>query len=144
MDGAASLRKLFVWLPGGRACARWQVKTYELRPKAPAMLRRQLEELRKELAELRVAQATGGAASKLAKISSVRKSIARLSTVFNQKRKDELKKLYKGKKRKPIDLRAKKTRAIRRKLSRAHQAKATVRQFKKTSNSPRPRYALVA
>ena len=43
-------------------------------------------------------QVAGGAASKLAKIKVVRKSIARILTVYNQKQKAEARKTYKGKK----------------------------------------------
>ena len=58
-------------------------------------------------------QVTGGAASKLSKIRVVRKSIARVYIVMHQKQKENLRKFYKGKKYKPLDLRPKKTRAIR-------------------------------
>ena len=44
----------------------------------------QLKELKEELQSLRIAQVTGGAPAKLAKISVVRKSIARVLTVINQ------------------------------------------------------------
>merc|ERR1712126_698428 len=50
-------------------------------------------------------------ASKLSKIRVVRKSIARVLTVTNQKQKAELRKFYAGKKAKPLDLRKKLTRA---------------------------------
>jgi len=40
--------------------------------------------------QLRVAKVTGGAASKLAKIKVVRKDIARVLTVYNQKNKDSV------------------------------------------------------
>ena len=59
---------------------------------------------------------TGGAASKLAKIKFVRKSIARVLTVYNQTQKDRLR-LHNWGKYKPTDLREKKTRAIRRQLT---------------------------
>lgn len=49
--------------------------------------------------------------------NSVRKSIARVLTVMNQKQRSNLRELYKGKKYQPLDLRAKKTRAIRRQLT---------------------------
>ena len=56
---------------------------------------------------------TRGAFSKLSKIRVVRKSIARVYIVMHQKQKENLRKFYKGKKYKPVDLRPKKTRAIR-------------------------------
>ena len=48
--------------------------------------------------------------------STVRKSIARVLTVINHKTRANLRELYKGKKL-PLDMRAKKTRAIRRRLT---------------------------
>ena len=47
-------------------------------------------------------------------IGVVRKSIARVHTVYNQKQREALRAAYAGKKYIPQDLRAKKTRAIRR------------------------------
>ena len=47
----------------------------------------------------------------------MRKSIARVLTVINQKTRANLRELYKGKKFQPLDLRVKKTRAIRRRLT---------------------------
>lgn len=49
---------------------------------------------------------------------TVRKSIARVLTVINQTQKENLRKFYKSKTRKPKDLRPKKTRAMRRALTR--------------------------
>lgn len=49
--------------------------------------------------------------------NTVRKSIARVLTVMNQKQRSNLREMYKGKKYQPLDLRAKKTRAIRRRLT---------------------------
>lgn len=60
------------------------VKAHELRTKTKSELMSQLKELKEELQSLRIAQVTGGAPAKLAKISVVRKSIARVLTVINQ------------------------------------------------------------
>lgn len=60
------------------------VKAFELRDKSKSEILGQLAELKGELATLRVAQVTGGAPAKLAKIKQVRKSIARVLTVANQ------------------------------------------------------------
>lgn len=49
--------------------------------------------------------------------SAVRKSIARVLTVMNQKQRQNLREYYKNKKYIPLDLRPKKTRAIRRRLT---------------------------
>merc|ERR1739849_67602 len=80
-------------------------------------LTKQLDDLKTGLAQLRVAKVTGGAASKLSKIRIVRKSIARVYIVMHQKQKENLRKFYKGKKYIPLDLRPKKTRAIRKALT---------------------------
>ena len=104
----------------------------------------QLKELKQELAGLRVAKVTGGAPNKLSKIKVVRKSIARVLTVVNQNQRSALKEAYAKKKYVPIDLRVKKTRAIRRKLTK-HQVNAkTERQQKKERAFPRRKYALKA
>merc|ERR1719267_236118 len=89
-----------------------KLKVHDLRKSTKADLTKQLEDLKTELQQLRVAKVTGGAASKLAKIKVVRKSIARVNTVFNQNVKKTLDKKYI-----PLDLRVKKTRAIRRRLT---------------------------
>jgi hypothetical protein len=49
--------------------------------------------------------------------ATVRKSIARVLTVMNQKARLNLREYYKNKKYLPLDLRPKKTRAIRRRLT---------------------------
>ena len=49
--------------------------------------------------------------------NTVRKSIARVLTVMNQKQRQNLREFYKSKKYLPLDLRPKKTRAIRRRLT---------------------------
>merc|ERR550514_2100339 len=102
-----------------------KVKAHELREKSKDELLQQLEQLKKELAELRVAKVTGGAASKLSKIKVVRKSIAVVMTVTNQTEVSEYRKLYANAKYKPTNLRAKKTRAIRRRLTKEQQAMKT-------------------
>lgn len=107
----------------------------------------QLKDLKAELALLRVAKVTGGAPNKLSKMYSltlwfcvivfqpssvfiiclpfvcwqyrkvVRLSIAQVLTVISQKQKAALREAYKKKKYLPLDLRPKKTRAIRRRLT---------------------------
>mmetsp|Transcript_36461 Transcript_36461/g.46795 ORF Transcript_36461/g.46795 Transcript_36461/m.46795 type:complete len:140 (+) Transcript_36461:67-486(+) len=94
-----------------------KVKAHELREKNREDLLKQLDELKGELSQLRVAKVTGGAASKLAKIKVVRKSIARVLTVYNQKQKASLREKYGKGKYVPLDLRYKKTRAMRQQLS---------------------------
>merc|ERR1712216_198984 len=100
-------------------------------------------DLKTELSQLRVAKVTGGAASKLAKIGTVRKSIARVLTAYSQKQKAEARKEHKNKKYLPLDLRKKQTRAIRRKLT-AAQKKVTKRVATRKSNFPQRRFAVAA
>uniref|UniRef100_A0A673TIK6 Large ribosomal subunit protein uL29 n=1 Tax=Suricata suricatta TaxID=37032 RepID=A0A673TIK6_SURSU len=72
-----------------------KIKARDLRGKKKEELLKQLEDLKVELSQLRVAKVTGGAASKLSKIRVVRKSIARVLTVINQTQKENLRKFYK-------------------------------------------------
>lgn len=121
-----------------------KLKARDLRTKSKAEMVKQLEELKKELSELRVAKVTGGAASKLAKIKVVRKSIARVLTVYNQTQKAKLREKFTGSKYMPMDLRRKKTRAIRRRLTKHEQGLKTVRAVKREQAAPKRRYALRA
>merc|ERR1711898_84932 len=107
-----------------------KVKCYELRKqsKSKADLTKQLDDLKTELANLRVAKVTGGAASKLSKIKVVRQNIARVLTVINETQKGALRQHYDGLKYAPLDLRVKKTRAIRRRLTKFEAGKKTNRQ----------------
>eukprot|EP01039_Chlorochromonas_danica_P002260 gene2260-2475_t len=120
------------------------VKAHELRDKTKSELVAKLGELKAELAGLRVAQVTGGAPAKLAKIKDVRKDIARVLTVANQIAKAKLREQYAGQKFVPVDLRAKKTRAIRRALSPKQAALKTLRQQKKERVFPQRVYAVKA
>merc|ERR1712151_780332 len=88
-----------------------KVTAHTLREKTKPELIKELDEYKKELAELRVAKVTGGAASKLSKIKVMRKSIAVVMTVINQKEMEEYRKFYSNSKYKPLNLRVKKTRA---------------------------------
>mmetsp|Transcript_10716 Transcript_10716/g.14315 ORF Transcript_10716/g.14315 Transcript_10716/m.14315 type:complete len:124 (-) Transcript_10716:101-472(-) len=119
-----------------------RVKAFELRTKTSKELLKDLDEMKAELAQLRVAKVAGGAASKLAKIKIVRKSIARILTVYNQKQKAEARKQWKGKKYVPLDLRPKKTRAIRRRLKPEQKYAKTQKTKTKFSNFPMRRFAV--
>lgn len=72
-----------------------KIKARDLHDKKKEELLKQLDDLKVELSQLRVAKVTGGAASKLSKIRVVRKSIARVLTVINQTQKENLRKFYK-------------------------------------------------
>eukprot|EP01041_Mallomonas_annulata_P009775 gene9775-20332_t len=121
-----------------------KVKAHELRSKTKSELLKQLDEFRQELSSLRVAKVTNGAASKLAKIGEVRKSIARVLTVYNQQTKSKLREKFTGQKSMPIDLRQKKTRAIRLRLTPAQLSKKTLKQTKKDNYFPQRKYAVKA
>lgn len=121
-----------------------KVKAFELREKSKEELLKQLDDLKQELQNLRVAQVTGGAASKLAKIKIVRKSIARVLTVYNTKAKEGVRELCKGKKYAPKDIRVKKTRAMRRALSSKEKKIVTVKAAKKAKHFPQRVYAIKA
>ncbi|KAF8138285.1 ribosomal protein L29 [Boletus edulis] len=121
-----------------------KVKAYELQSKSKNDLTKQLAELKSELLTLRVQKTTGGAASKLTKINTVRKSIARVLTVMNHKSRQNLREWYKNKKYLPLDLRPKKTRAIRRRLTKHEASSRTEKQHKKDIHFPLRKYAVKA
>lgn len=73
----------------------------------------------------------------------VRKSIARVATVISQSEKAEARAAYKKQKYKPLDLRPKKTRAIRRQLSRRDADRKTARQAKRERAFPMRKYAVM-
>ena len=120
------------------------VKAYELRGKAKEELLTILDENRKELSELKVAKVTGGAASKIAKIKSVRKNIARILTVHNQQQKEGIRKASAGAKFLSKDLRLRKTRAMRRALTDNQVNAKTVKQAKKLQAFPKRKFAIKA
>merc|ERR1739847_15161 len=121
-----------------------RIKCSDLRTKKKEDLVKQLEDLKTELGSLKVAKVTGGAASKLSKIRVVTKSIARVNIVMHQKQKENLRKFYRGKKYKPLDLRPKKTRAIRRMLTPHEASLKTAKELRKMKAFPKRKYAVKA
>ncbi|XP_019167540.1 PREDICTED: 60S ribosomal protein L35-like [Ipomoea nil] len=119
-----------------------RIKVHELRQKSKAELLVQLKDLKAELALLRVAKVTGGAPNKLSKIKVVRLSIAQVLTVISQTQKAALRKAYENKKYLPLDLRPKKTRAIRRRLTKHQASLKTERQKKREMYFPVRKYAI--
>lgn len=119
-------------------------KVHELRNMTKEELLKTLQDLRKELSELHVAEVTNGPVSKVAKIKGVRKSIARVLTVHNQQQKEGLRKAVKGAKYVPKDLRSKLTRAKRRALSKAELSKKTHKQRRKEAAFPYVKYVIKA
>ncbi|EZF23463.1 60S ribosomal protein L35 [Trichophyton rubrum D6] len=121
-----------------------KVKTSQLWNKSKDDLTKQLDELKTELGQLRVQKIAGGSSSKLTRIHDLRKSIAKVLTVINANQRSQLRLFYKNKKYLPLDLRAKKTRAIRRRLT-THQASLkTEKQKKKDMHFPQRKYAVKA
>ncbi|KAL1451959.1 hypothetical protein WDU94_008627 [Cyamophila willieti] len=123
-----------------------KVKCSELRTKDKKELLKQLEELKTELANLRVAKVTGGAASKLSKIRVVRKAILRVYIVMHQKQKENMRNLIRKehKKYKPLDLRPKKTRALRRRLTKHERKIKTMKEIRRRAAFPPRKFAVKA
>merc|ERR1712183_950250 len=119
-----------------------RAKAKDLGVKSKEELSKQLATFKEELSNLRVAEVTGGAASKLSKIRLVRTSIARVLTVMNRNQKENLRKLFKGKKYKPTNLRPTKTSALRRRLNKTQEAAVTAKQARKMRNNPVHTYAV--
>ncbi|MCJ1481051.1 60S ribosomal protein L35 [Schaereria dolodes] len=121
-----------------------KVKAGTLWGKSKDDLKKQLDDLKSELGQLRVQKIAGGAASKLTKIHDLRKSIARVLTVINANQRTQLRLYYKGKKYLPLDLRPKQTRAIRRRLTKKEASIVTEKQKKKQMHFPQRKYAVKA
>ena len=120
-----------------------KVKTAQLWSKSKEDLNTQLQELKSELITLRTSKVTGGS-TKLTRIHDVRKGIARVLTVINANQRAQLRLFYKGKKYTPLDLRPKKTRAIRRRLTKHEASLVTEKQKKKQTHFPQRKYAVKA
>lgn len=119
------------------------LKAKSLREKSKTELVTQLHTLKAELAQLRVAKVSGGAANKIGKIHTVRKAIAKVNTVYAQLLRSDVEKVQKERGfRTPIDLRPNLTRAQRRRLTPAQAAAQTLRQKKKVRHNPVRLYAL--
>ncbi|KAJ9097613.1 60S ribosomal protein L35 [Naganishia onofrii] len=123
-----------------------KIRAFELQSKNKTDLLKQLHELKTELASLRVQKIAGGSAAKLTKINTTRKSVARVLTVINQKQRQNVREMYKQKNSKylPLDLRYKKTRAIRRALTKNERSLITEKQHKKDIHFPIRKFALKA
>ncbi|KAJ5620546.1 hypothetical protein N7510_004530, partial [Penicillium lagena] len=119
-----------------------KVKAGQLWGKNKDELSKQLEELRTELAQLRVQKIASGASSKTMRISDVRKSIARVLTVINANQRAQLRLFYKNKKYLPLDLRPKLTRDLRRRLTKHEATRVTEKQRKRQIHFPQRKYAV--
>merc|ERR1712110_244684 len=124
-------------------CIRMQrVKAHELRSKDEQACVEELQKHRKELASLRVSKVAAAPQVKLAKVRAVRKNIAKVLTVLNEKARAKARDGFKKKRYTPYDLRQKKTRAFRRKMTRFERTRTTKRQQKKADNSKVRKYAV--
>ncbi|KAE9962548.1 60S ribosomal protein L35 [Venturia inaequalis] len=121
-----------------------KVKAAQLWTKNKEDLRKQLNDLKSELVQLRTQKIAGGNTSKLTKIHDVRKSIARVLTVINANQRAQLRIFYKNKKYMPLDLRPKQTRAMRRRLTPAESKLTTEKYKKKQKHFPQRIYAVKA
>ena len=137
------------------------IKAHELRKKTGEELLSELKKFREELQSIRFTKVSGTAVAKLSKIKTLRKCIARTLTVINNNKKTQVieslrkrkttdesgnpvEKLINNVKTKhlPLYLRPKKTRAIRRALTKSQANKVNVRVLKQRLNFPRRKFAV--
>ena len=136
----------------------------EYRKKNNTELLADLKKLREELQTIRFTKVTGTAVSKLSKIKGLRKQIARILTIIRENKKQEVisklltketKEVVDGKetsvsktiknlkmKHLPLDLRPKKTRAIRRKMTKFESKLLTLKLFKRKLSFPIRKFAV--
>ncbi|KAL9055257.1 MAG: hypothetical protein Q9162_003667 [Coniocarpon cinnabarinum] len=108
-----------------------KIKASQLWGKNKDELKKQLGDLKTELGQLRTQKIAGGAQSKLTKIHDLRKSIARVLTIINVTQRQQLRLFYKKKKYMPLDLRPKKTRKLRREMTKHEKSLVTEKQRKR-------------
>jgi large subunit ribosomal protein L35e len=93
-----------------------KLKSEELRGKSKAALSEQLDGQKYELLSIRSSK-YNKSKNNLPKIKMVRRNLARIITEIRRKQKEAIEKEYINRKYRPLDLRKKKTRALRRKLT---------------------------
>jgi large subunit ribosomal protein L35e len=140
------------------------ISAAEYRKKKNNELIADLKKLREELQKIRFNKQSGTAVSKLSKIKSLRKQIARVLTIIRENTKNEVisklltkekKEVKDGKeetitttiknlkmKHIPLDLRPKKTRAMRRRLTKFENKLVTLKQLKRKLNFPKRKFAV--
>jgi len=140
------------------------VSAAEYRKKKNNELLADLKKLREELQKIKFSKQSGTAVSKLSKIKSLRKQIARVLTIIRENSKNEVvsklltkekKEVKDGKeetitttiknlklKHIPLDLRPKKTRAMRRRLTKFENKLVTLKQLKRKLNFPKRKFAV--
>merc|ERR1712151_931835 len=119
-------------------------RAHELRGQEDSALITKLNGLREELVKLRTSKVSSGPQVKLARIRVVRKSIAKVLTVLNEKRRNNAKAEWKKKKYNPYDLRAKRSKHARRQLTRHQRNAQTARAAKKAGNFKQRKFAVTA
>merc|ERR1711893_412672 len=115
-----------------------------IRGSTPAELQTKLDDFRQELANLRVASVTQSGAGKLGKIRETRKNIAKVLTVMNQIQKEQLQKFYRGKKVKPVDLKPRKTRAMRKALNKHEESLKNLKTIRRERRTALKNFAIKA
>ena len=120
------------------------VKASVLRKKNEEQLNKDLEEFRKNLAELKFNKVSASQQMKVSKLRTVRKDIARVLTVLNTLKKDQAREQFAKAKYQPFDLRAKKTRKLRRKLTKNQRNLTTLKERKRAENFPQRKFAVIA
>jgi large subunit ribosomal protein L35e len=120
-------------------------KAYELRKQEEPALVLNLNKFRAELVGLRTSKVSSAPQVKLARIRVVRKAIAKVLTVLNEKRRAVAKELHSKKKYTPYDLRWKNsTKASRKGLNKHQLALQTLKAAKKSSNFKPRKFAVAA
>ena len=136
----------------------------DYRKKSIEELRADLNKIRGELQNIRFTKSSGTAVAKLSKIKIYRKQIARILTIIRENNKNEaIKKIgtkttsvEKGETKEeistkiknlkmkhiPLDLRPKRTRAIRRRMTKFERKLVTLRQLKRKLNFPMRKFAV--
>ena len=119
------------------------VKASVLRKKNEEQLNKDLEEFRKSLAEAKFNKVSASNQMKVSKLRTLRKDIARVLTVLNTMKKDQAREKYAKSKYQPLDLRAKKTRKLRRKLTKNQRNLTTLKERKRVENFPQRTFAVM-
>ncbi len=114
----------------------------DLQEKDKKALLKQLTEYKKELSQLRVAQVMSNTASKVGKIGTMRKNIARVLTVLNTKERENLRKFYADKKVTLKSLRPKLTHKRRLALKPNEKNRKTRRQLRVAAKFPKRVFAV--
>ena len=119
------------------------VKASVLRKKTEEQLNKDLEEFRKNLAELKFNKVSASHQMKVSKLRTVRKDIARVLTVLNTMKKDAAREKYAKAKYQPLDLRVRKTRKLRRELTKHQRGLKTLKDRKREENFPQRKFAVM-